>query len=140
MSNNVATEKTRLRRIIRDAKKNLKDLSKEDKVLAEIKKWEERYNLKQDLEKLCKDKGTTLKNVMAEKDYYIYAQPKGSRKAIDNNVDWVKAAIQRGTTEAQMLERANKLKRKYVLSKMTKRKKKKSSVNASVKPAVRTMG
>ena len=140
MSNNIAAQKKELRRVIRDANKELKELSREDKVAAEIKKWEESYNLKQELEALCKERGTTLKKVMAEKDYYNYAQLKGSKKALDTSADWVQDTIKRGVSEADLLRRANDLKRKYVLSKKKKKKGSKSSQEKTIIPAVPTMG
>lgn len=124
MASNIDREKKELQRTIRDAKKQLKQLGDEKKVDAALENWKQLDELKQTIAKMCRENGTTLKKLMATPDFYVYAQKKGTKKATSKDAEWVKKSLASGTSEAELIKRADELKRKYIASKINKRKRK----------------
>ena len=114
--------KVELRRIIRDAQKELKELNAVDRVDGEVKKWEEAHLLKIKLNNICKDNNTTLVKLMRVPDFFYWAQLRGSQKAVDRDTTWLQEAVRRGTSLEKMKERADDLKRKRMATKLNSRK------------------
>ena len=135
MAQTKAQAKKDLRRTISDAKKALKALDNENKIDKELEKWQQQDKLRQNIAKMCRDNGTTLKRLMATPEWYVYADPKGSKKAQDKDVDWVMKAIRGGVSEADMIKRADTLKRKYIASKIKPKRRSKSTTKPSTPSA-----
>jgi len=114
--------KVELRRIIRDAQKELKELTAVDRVDAEVKKWEEAHHLKIKLNDICKADNTTLVKLMRVPDFFYWAQLRGNQKAVDRDETWLQEAVRRGTSLEKMKERADDLKRKRMATKLNSRK------------------
>lgn len=124
-----------LRRQRTEINKAIRELKNEDKVQAELQRWEQMDELKQKFARELSHHGMTLKKLMKMPDFYHYAEANGTRKARDKGAPWVIEAVKKGASEAAMAKRAEILREKHARKQVAPKRRKKST---TAKPATAT--
>jgi|TARA_Y100000310_G_scaffold127495_1_gene126633 hypothetical protein len=119
-----------LRKQARDINKELRALQNVERISAGMASWKAVDELKQKYEAELKKHKMTMKKLIKMPIYYTLAEVGGTRKARDKSEPWVQEALASGTSEAQMIKEANRLREAYARRTFGPKRRKKTTVGA----------